>query len=111
MAIIDKSLPDVALFTRAWIEMIGLIAGDTSEEVALFTRAWIEIIGTLTTATATQSPSLRGRGLKLQDFKDAKKLFEVALFTRAWIEILVRRHILTMAKVALFTRAWIEIEW
>ena len=33
----------VALFTRAWIEIISIVDGQTSGNVALFTRAWIEI--------------------------------------------------------------------
>ena len=35
---------NVALFTRAWIEINRLLAGQMSRIVALFTRAWIEII-------------------------------------------------------------------
>ena len=34
----------VALFTRAWIEIVGIVSACASEYVALFTRAWIEII-------------------------------------------------------------------
>ena len=33
----------VALFTRAWIEIVGWYAIDESDTVALFTRAWIEM--------------------------------------------------------------------
>ena len=33
----------VALFTRAWIEMLDIIDKDILDLVALFTRAWIEI--------------------------------------------------------------------
>ena len=33
----------VALFTRAWIEMIGKVNIGFCSGVALFTRAWIEI--------------------------------------------------------------------
>ena len=33
----------VALFTRAWIEMIRIFVKAISSLVALFTRAWIEI--------------------------------------------------------------------
>ena len=36
---------DVALFTRAWIEIISLLAKSPLKIVALFTRAWIEIKG------------------------------------------------------------------
>ena len=33
----------VALFTRAWIEIVDYTHGQFAELVALFTRAWIEI--------------------------------------------------------------------
>ena len=39
----------VALFTRAWIEMIGTMDGGVGQYVALFTRAWIEIYSYYTT--------------------------------------------------------------
>ena len=55
----------VALFTRAWIEILIELFLTEFIRVALFTRAWIEI--KLLTVTLT--------------FDD------VALFTRAWIEI------------------------
>ena len=55
----------VALFTRAWIEIIRVGIAPDLLLVALFTRAWIEI------------PKSRAR----------KFAFAVALFTRAWIEI------------------------
>ena len=60
-----EALNPVALFTRAWIEILynGLII--SADAVALFTRAWIEIL------------SHRCTFLKAP----------VALFTRAWIEI------------------------
>ena len=35
----------VALFTRAWIEMLSFVTLHCGAGVALFTRAWIEIIG------------------------------------------------------------------
>ena len=34
---------DVALFTRAWIEIVSELFPSPAEWVALFTRAWIEI--------------------------------------------------------------------
>ena len=36
--------PAVALFTRAWIEMVSTIVALRTYSVALFTRAWIEMI-------------------------------------------------------------------
>ena len=33
----------VALFTRAWIEILSAVLCNVHAEVALFTRAWIEI--------------------------------------------------------------------
>ncbi len=56
---------DVALFTRAWIEIPETSILLKFSFVALFTRAWIEIIG--------------------ETVKIKNTL--VALFTRAWIEI------------------------
>ena len=60
----------VALFTRAWIEMLFTLAGLVLAGVALFTRAWIEM------QIATQISNIGA----------------VALFTRAWIEI--QRHVI-----------------
>ena len=34
----------VALFTRAWIEILSLLYCAFVKTVALFTRAWIEIV-------------------------------------------------------------------
>ena len=55
----------VALFTRAWIEMVSAFLYLSRSVVALFTRAWIEITSLLIVL----------------------KTVDVALFTRAWIEI------------------------
>ena len=54
----------VALFTRAWIEITACSDTASSKTVALFTRAWIEIRNRLKIYPTTLSPSLRGRGLK-----------------------------------------------
>ena len=56
---------EVALFTRAWIEIKSQKVKENRLQVALFTRAWIEI--------------------KSQKVKENR--LQVALFTRAWIEI------------------------
>ena len=60
-----KIRQQVALFTRAWIEIKSPFGGLGYCFVALFTRAWIEMT------------------LSLSGFKYPS----VALFTRAWIEI------------------------
>ena len=61
----SKALFQVALFTRAWIEMLEIENVKRVKAVALFTRAWIEI-----------------------NFQPERTPFAlVALFTRAWIEI------------------------
>ena len=57
----------VALFTRAWIEMVTTQYFIPKIFVALFTRAWIEI----------------------KDIPDEIVFVTVALFTRAWIEMLI----------------------
>ena len=54
----------VALFTRAWIEMEVISVPSDCGAVALFTRAWIEIGEFRVAITAPWSPSSRGRGLK-----------------------------------------------
>ena len=54
----------VALFTRAWIEMLAAKAEGGHIPVALFTRAWIEIICISLISENNLSPSSRGRGLK-----------------------------------------------
>ena len=56
----------VALFTRAWIEMMKNPLFENGRLVALFTRAWIEI-------------ESKGK---------LNSCYGVALFTRAWIEII-----------------------
>ena len=56
---------NVALFTRAWIEIARYLTKKASVRVALFTRAWIEIYYP----------------------KIMYEYHHVALFTRAWIEI------------------------
>ena len=103
-------------------------------KVALFTRAWIEILLYCAfSGLSMWSPFSRGRGLKLCLLCNSCLFCAVALFTRAWIEI--KRIYLplwlritspfsrgrglkydkhenadTDSKVALFTRAWIEIQ-
>ena len=54
----------VALFTRAWIEMQVRDAESKKVEVALFTRAWIEMGNFSRIFGTAWSPSSRGRGLK-----------------------------------------------
>ena len=55
----------VALFARAWIEIIVPLYRLSAHNVALFARAWIEIL----------------------PVPEAVKIISVALFARAWIEI------------------------
>ena len=43
MAFKNERAIAVALFTRAWIEMKGILFVMPKRQVALFTRAWIEI--------------------------------------------------------------------
>ena len=61
---------DVALFTRAWIEIPKLALKNVSLTVALFTRAWIEITLRFALNFADTSPSLRGRGLKYSESRE-----------------------------------------
>ena len=62
-------LTQVALFTRAWIEIKSAIYVAIIDYVALFTRAWIEMAKLSRIYLSTS----------------------VALFTRAWIEILLAK--------------------
>ena len=66
--IIRKSENDwsltVALFARAWIEIAVSFATSSGTFVALFARAWIEITLPKGRGQYVASPSLRGRGLK-----------------------------------------------
>ena len=57
-------MKNVALFTRAWIEIDYLFRRFLSADVALFTRAWIEIASASAGVFSRRSPSSRGRGLK-----------------------------------------------
>ena len=56
----------VALFTRAWIEILPSFFPCFVSYVALFTRAWIEISLPFGLSYCFESPSLRGRGLKFR---------------------------------------------
>ena len=69
-------------------------------EVALFTRAWIEIKVLLYVVVSVKSPSSRGRGLKFCLWQYHSHKGEVALFTRAWIEIdcLLYCHVFTAGR-------------
>ena len=82
-----------------------------SSSVALFTRAWIEILHFyFFVLDIPRSPSSRGRGLKYDKGQLGQLYYGVALFTRAWIEIQYISLIRLLYTVALFTRAWIEID-
>ena len=101
--------PNVALFTRAWIEIAqrATIHIDTWSPSSRgrglkwqrygqkMVKNWspssrgrglkynLKFDGTF----ILSSPSSRGRGLKFSKYSDLKNLVTVALFTRAWIEI------------------------
>ena len=63
---IEQVLETVALFTRAWIEILSSVNGTIAWDVALFTRAWIEMEkAPYLLCKRRMSPSSRGRGLKL----------------------------------------------
>ena len=62
--------------------------------VALFTRAWIEIEKVKRKSFAERrSPSSRGRGLKSLYDEENGALRAVALFTRAWIEMIKSKEL------------------
>ena len=102
---------DVALFTRAWIEIwkqhfiVRVPKSRPLHEGVDWNH--VEQMEFIMTKT---SPSSRGRGLKWCHLLWRSKRLFVALFTRAWIEIDSEYHQKMTNDVALFTRAWIEIK-
>ena len=122
---------NVALFTRAWIEIVSLVKlhpicscrplhegvdWNTFSEyifrqrvVALFTRAWIEIIFISPLWWYNRVALFTRAWIEILCRQHQQLCHKVALFTRAWIEINITTAFLWKAKVALFTRAWIEI--
>ena len=80
----------VALFTRAWIEMVAIEYHDVFKRRRPLYEG-VDWNGTIIfcMCEVDKSPSLRGRGLK------------------SWYSL----HILSVSCVALFTRAWIEISY
>ena len=101
----------VALFTRAWIEIYGthLHFDVQIGSPSLRGRGLKFTCGNRNTTLTAWSPSLRGRGLKCFLFGNNTSCPVVALFTRAWIEIYCSGSCRHPRLVALFTRAWIEI--
>ncbi len=57
----------VALFARAWIETKNVGMKSKIPVVALFARAWIETLRAISESHSRESPSSRGRGLKLKE--------------------------------------------
>ena len=122
---------NVALFTRAWIEINKKWILVRRICVALFTRAWIEILTENQTLPDPESPSSRGRGLKSmteygeEDIKlspssrgrglkyniTAKEhhVIESPSSRGRGLKCMFRLVLLSIPHVALFTRAWIEI--
>ena len=87
-ALSDKGINEVALFTRAWIEIDGTKPFDYVYEQSPSLRGrGLKSTAAGTVSVTAQSPSLRGRGLKFYLFHGVIKSSGVALFTRAWIEI------------------------
>ena len=101
----------VALFTRAWIEILSLLYCAFVKTVALFTRAWIEIPTHLSrVGSCVRRPLYEGVDWNTKTRYNIDNERQVALFTRAWIEIFAPLDIPAHFIVALFTRAWIEIQ-
>ena len=87
----------VALFTRAWIEINHLAKFFNSSSVALFTRAWIEILSILyRTIVKTSRPLYEGVDWNIACY-GVCRYCHVALFTRAWIEIVYRAVIVAFS--------------
>ena len=78
----------VSLFTREWTEISGEKETLFQMTVSLFTREWIEMDSLEDVSERSESPSLRGSGLKSTWKRDVYCNRNVSLFTREWIEIL-----------------------
>ena len=77
----------VALYARAWVEILDTNMLPPMPGVALYARAWVEI--------------------KVMDNKG--RIGYVALYARAWVEISFARAWIEVWEVALYARAWVEI--
>ena len=122
----------VALFTRAWIEILKIMLISINIRVALFTRAWIEIAhiypmhnaGDMSPSSRGRglkllreileflkgpSPSSRGRGLKLTLGQITSEISVSPSSRGRGLKLLPPPDIDGYNAVALFTRAWIEI--
>ena len=99
----------VALFTRAWIEMSTSLRGQGRTYVALFTRAWIEIFISFATPLRILSPSLRGRGLKYAGTMQERLTSGSPSLRGRGLKFRIPSSEIYIVTVALFARAWIEI--
>ena len=106
---IAKKQKEVALFTRAWIEIVGSMKAAWENLSPSSRGRGLKYLVNITTDEELMSPSSRGRGLKYFLRPLFLRRLTVALFTRAWIEISLEMDSRFCGVVALFTRAWIEI--
>ena len=83
----SDSVPDVAPFTGAWIEIRVFRQFGVYTDVAPFTGAWIEISEFKSDSKSKESLPSRGRGLKSGRPTLWPRAPCVAPFTGAWIEI------------------------
>ena len=89
------SLQHVALFTRAWIEIVEhLKIENGTVSRPLYEGVDWNIANEGISLVENASPSLRGRGLKYEIAQDKNRKHLVALFTRAWIEISIGRPLI-----------------
>ena len=125
-------LHSVALFTRAWIEILIFFLYSNFMSVALFTRAWIEIHLQYQTLFymlrrplhegvdwntskiniliyGDPSPSSRGRGLKYSVVPPVLLLNWSPSSRGRGLKYSLPKVANTHQDVALFTRAWIEM--
>ena len=100
----------VSLFTREWIEIGANFCRLHGHIVSLFTREWIEIAPTgQLQITHSQSPSLRGSGLKFSYVSMLSPPISSPSLRGSglkWAALFIVRW---YADVSLFTREWIEI--
>ena len=100
----------VALFTRAWIEIEKNPSKSEKNPRSPSSRGrGLKLFSLGCADERHTSPSSRGRGLKYNVGNIGNGYTSVALFTRAWIEIRCGKFWKCKLCVALFTRAWIEI--
>ena len=100
----------VSLFTREWIEIaIPDVPTKTSESPSL-RGSGLKFLSGTPTGGKYESPSLRGSGLKLWLYYTTFVALESPSLRGSGLKSALHREAPTLTWVSLFTREWIEIE-